>query len=155
MERYIFSNTYSAKRRYYLAILLFIVVWKVICSYKKGRKHRIGITPSLDSQWRLTRLCQISLHCSCPAQCPEALYCLRYSQKNATMCSSVTACPIRHRIVSFKQQVRPIVLKMNPTKSIFWDSFYRILGRHGIYRSMAVEELCTLLKALPQDTVEI
>lgn len=155
MERYIFNNTYSANRRYCLAILLFIVVWKIICRYKKGRKQRMGITPRVESQWRLTRLRQISLHCSYPAQCPGALHCLRYSQKNARMCSCVTACPIRHRIVSFKQQVRPIVLKMNSTKSIFWDSFYRILGIHGIHRSMAVEELCTLLKALPQNTVEI
>lgn len=35
--------------------------------------------------------------------------------ENARVCSSVTACSIRHRIVSFKQQVRPILLKMNPT----------------------------------------
>ena len=40
--------------------------------------------------------------------------------ENAAVCSSVTACSIRHRIVSFKQlQVRPILLKMKPTKPIF------------------------------------
>ena len=39
--------------------------------------------------------------------------------ENAAVCSSVTACSIRHRIVSFKQQVRHILLKMNPTKPIF------------------------------------
>lgn len=82
----------------------------------------MGVITRMEIQWRHTSFCQISLHCSYPAQCPRGLYCLRYSQKNGRMCSSVTACSIRHRIVSFKQQVRPILLKMNPTKPIFWGS---------------------------------
>lgn len=66
--------------------------------------------------------------------------------ENARAHWSVTACSIRHRIVSFKQQVRPILLKMNPRKPIFWCSSYRILLIHWIYHSSAVEKLCTVVK---------
>lgn len=75
--------------------------------------------------------------------------------ENAKVCSSITACLIRHRIVSFKQQVRPILLKMNPAKPIFWGSFYRILTIYWMYHSTAVEELCTVIKALPQSYRDI
>lgn len=83
----------------------------------------MGIITRVAIQWRHTGFCQISLHCFYPAQCPRGLYCLRYSPENTRMCSSVTACPIRHRIVSLKQQVRPVLLKMSPIKPIFWGSF--------------------------------
>lgn len=85
-----------------------------------------------------------------PYSMPWGFMLSKILDENAKVCSSVTASLIRHRIVSFKQQVRPILLKMNPVKPIFWGSFNRILTIYGMYHSTAVEDLCTVVKALPQ-----
>lgn len=98
---------------------------------------------SMQTQKVLPNFLPLLLSCSMP----WGFMLSKLLHENASAHWSVTACSIRHRIVSFKQQVRPILLKMNPTKPIFWGRFYRILPMHWIHiHSTAVEELCTVVK---------
>lgn len=100
----------------------------------------------MEIQCRLTRFLPNFLTLLLLCSVPWGFMLSKLLHENASARWSVTACSIRHRIVSFKQQVRPILLKMNLTKPIFWGSFYTILPIPWMYHSAAVEELCTVVK---------
>lgn len=56
-------------------------------------------------------------------------------EENAGVCSSVTACSIRHGIVSFSLRVTPIFLKMSPPNCLLRQRLQNLSCMHEMHHS--------------------